>query len=487
MNQSVTIEELKKNIALRDLPDQHLEWILAHSEYEEHEDGDIIYKTGIPINEMSFILEGKIYFYMNMKGKLVFYFSFENNELTGGISGLLPYSRMKTSPGASHAVGKLRILKLHKDYFHELEQLNPDLIQRIIGYMTERARVFATTQMQQEKVSALGKLAAGIAHEMNNPAAAINRISEELDKRLKLNIELTEELIKHNVSSELIRSIRETAEEKENNHSAKNKITPLQRMQKEDELNEWLNEKGINGRNEKAETFTEAGFSTDDLEIINNSVGNKAFQSILNWLENLLSSELIIKDLNDASSRISMLVGSIKSHVHMDRSGDLYNTDIHKDIDDTLILLGYKIREKNIKVKKNFCDDLPKVEVYIGELNQVWTNIIDNAIYAVPQNGEIIIETLCDNKNVTIQITDNGPGIPKEIISRIFDPFFTTKNVGEGTGIGLDIVKTVVNRHNGEVKVNSIPGKTEFIISLPVSQNLLTEERKDETSIHNNN
>jgi signal transduction histidine kinase len=485
MNQFVSIQELKSIIALRDLPDEHLEWILAHSDYKEYEDGAIVLKTGEPIDEMSFLLEGKMNFYMNINGQLVYYFSFENNELTGGVSGLLPYSRMKTTPGSSFAVGKLRLIKLHKKYFQELEQLNPDFIQSLIGYMTERARAFATTQMQQEKVSALGKLAAGIAHEMNNPAAAISRISEELDKRLKLNFKLTEELLKYSIAPELIRNIRELAKNKETNRYAK--ITPLQRMQKEDELNAWLNEKGLDERNEMAETFADAGFLSDDLENIIKDIPKEALQNILDWLENLLSSELIIKDLDNASDRITLLVGAIKSHVRMDRSDDIHTTNIHEDLENTLILLGYKIRDKNIQVKKNFCDDMTEVEAYIGELNQVWTNIIDNAIYAVAQNGEIIIETQCDKDNITVNITDNGIGIPKEILSRIFDPFFTTKKVGEGTGIGLDIVKNVINRHKGDIKVNSIPGKTEFIISIPVSQHFINKQIKDETSIHSNN
>jgi signal transduction histidine kinase len=485
MNQFVSIQELKSIIALRDLPDEHLEWILAHSDYKEYEDGAIVLKTGEPIDEMSFLLEGKMNFYMNINGQLVYYFSFENNELTGGVSGLLPYSRMKTTPGSSFAVGKLRLIRLHKKYFQELEQLNPDFIQSLIGYMTERARAFATTQMQQEKVSALGKLAAGIAHEMNNPAAAISRISEELDKRLKLNFKLTEELLKYSIAPELIRNIRELAKNKETNRYAK--ITPLQRMQKEDELNAWLNEKGLDERNEMAETFADAGFLSDDLENIIKDIPKEALQNILDWLENLLSSELIIKDLDNASDRITLLVGAIKSHVRMDRSDDIHTTNIHEDLENTLILLGYKIRDKNIQVKKNFCDDMTEVEAYIGELNQVWTNIIDNAIYAVAQNGEITIETQCDKDNITVNITDNGIGIPKEILSRIFDPFFTTKKVGEGTGIGLDIVKNVINRHKGDIKVNSIPGKTEFIISIPVSQHFINKQIKDETSIHSNN
>ncbi len=486
MKQSVTIEELKKVIALRDLSEEHLEWILAHSEYDEYEDGEIIYKTGSVMDIMSIILEGKIYFYMNVKGKLVFYISFENNEFCGGVTGLLPYSRMQTTPGTSYAVGKVRVLKLHKKYFHELEELNPDFIQRLIGYMTERARVFATTQMQEEKVSALGKLAAGIAHELNNPASAIDRISEDLGQRLELNFKLTEELLKHNITPGLIRKIREIALNKRNSYSAKSKITPLQRIQEEDELNDWLRGRGFTDYNEIAETFTDAGFSINDLEMIKKDTGNEAFQNILKWLENLLSSERIIKDIENASERISLLVGAIKSHVHMDRAGGLYYTDIHKDIENTLILLGYKIRDKNIQIKKIFCEDLPKTEVYIGELNQVWTNVIDNAIYAVPQNGEILIETSCDKKDVSVRITDNGPGIPKEILSRIFDPFFTTKKVGEGSGIGLDIVQNVIKKHKGEVKVDSIKGKTEFTISFPISQKLNTKV-KDETPIHYNN
>jgi len=487
MNHPVTIEELRNVIALRDLPDEHLEWILARSEYYEHEDGDVITKTGDPIDVMWILLEGKVYFYMNVNGRLVYYFSFENNDITGGIGGLLPYSRMKTTPGSSYAVGKVRGLNLHKKYFHELEQLNPDLIQRLIGYMTERARIFATTQMQQEKVSALGKLAAGIAHELNNPAAAINRISSELNRRLKLNFELTEQLLKQNITPEIIRNIREMVTDNENNPSPKTKFTPLQRIQKEDELNEWLAQKGLNDSSEIAETFTEAGFSIDNLEKINKDVGDEPFHDILCWLENLLSSELIIKDLENASGRITSLVGAIKSHVHLDRSGALHNTQVHNDIENTIMLLEYKMREKNITVKKIFCEGMPEVEAYIGELNQVWTNIIDNAIYAVPHNGEIKIETSCDVKNITVRISDNGAGIPKEILSRIFDPFFTTKKVGEGTGIGLDIVQNVIKRHHGEIKVNSTPGKTEFVISLPVSQKPINIDRKDETPVHYNN
>jgi len=156
--------------------------------------------------------------------------------------------------------------------------------------------------------------------------------------------------------------------------------------------------------------------------------------------------------------------------VHMDRTSDLQPTNIHNDIDNTLTLLGFKLREKNISVKKVFCNNLPPTPAYVGELNQVWTNIIDNAIYALDKNGEIIIETSCDDKHVIIKIIDNGKGIPPEILSRIFDPFFTTKKIGEGTGIGLDLVKRIIKRHNAEINVSSEPGRTAFVISIPVAQ-----------------
>jgi signal transduction histidine kinase len=161
-------------------------------------------------------------------------------------------------------------------------------------------------------------------------------------------------------------------------------------------------------------------------------------------------------------------VASVKEHVHMDRSNDLQPTNIHRGIENTLTLLGFKLREKNIQVKKSFHENIPDVPAFVSELNQVWTNLIDNAIFALEKNGELTIETSLENKQVKVLIRDNGSGIPKHIQSQIFDPFFTTKRVGEGSGIGLDIVNRVVKRHNGEITLTSEPGKTEFSIYIPL-------------------
>jgi signal transduction histidine kinase len=465
--QPVTIEELKKVIALSDLPDDFLQWILDHSEAVEYEEGELVGRPGDPADWMYFIIEGRIDYYKNVNGKFIYFHYFANDNDSGGVTGVLPYSRMKVYGGNSVATTKIRGIRIHKDYFQDLERINPDFIQRLIGYMTERAKSFATTQLQLEKVSALGQLSAGIAHELNNPASAISRIAYELSNRLFLNIELTEQMLLQKINANHIQYLRKKVESKEKRPPAK--LSALQRMNKEDDLLKWLDDKGIPADQQVVETFTEAGFSGDDLEILAGNVPNDDLVQILLWIENLLSSQRIIKDLSDASSRISTLVGAIKSHVHMDRTNAKQPTDIHKDIDNTLTLLGYKLRDKNITVQKSLCDDLAEVPAHVGELNQVWTNIIDNAIYAVDKNGVITIETTCDAKNVYVKIVDNGPGIPADIQSRIFDPFFTTKKVGDGTGIGLDLVKRIISRHSGEITVHSKPGSTEFLICLPVS------------------
>jgi signal transduction histidine kinase len=466
--QYVTIDDLKKVIALGDLPDEHLQWILDHSEYRAYTDGELIAQYGEPAEIMWIMLAGKVVFYLYVKGRQVYYFTFENSHTTGGIGGLMPYSRMKTHPGYSYAMGEVKTLRIHKRHFAELEHLNPEFIQKLIGYMTERARAFATMQLQYEKVNALGNLAAGIAHELNNPAAAISGISGELKKRLNRNYELTKGLLQCNLTAEHIQHIRRIVEKTETNLDEKSKRSTLQRMNDQDEIEDWLEQKGITAR-ETAETFSEYGFSTEELETMRGDLGTESFARVISWLENLIASQRVIKDLADASARISTLVTSIKTHVHMDRADDLQHTDVHRDIENTITLLGFKIREKNIEVIRNFCSDMPEVPAYVGELNQVWTNLIDNAIFAMEKKGVLNISSSCDEKNITVTIVDNGAGISKENLGRIFDPFFSTKKVGEGTGIGLDIVNRIIKHHNGEIKVKSEPGRTEFTVCLPLA------------------
>ena len=293
-------------------------------------------------------------------------------------------------------------------------------------------------------------------------------MSSELTKRLKLNYELTEKLLQQKISAEQIQNLRSMVEAK--SHSNNNKLSALDRMNKEDEIAEWFERIGFTDSQQASETIVDAGFSRSEFDNIKQDIDKNAFPQVIHWLENLLSSQKILKDMEEASSRISSLVGAIKSHVHMDQTNELQPANIHTGIESTLTLLGHKLREKNITVTKKFCGNLTDIPVYVGELNQVWTNIIDNAIYALGKEGQLTIETLCDDKNVIVKIFDNGAGIPQEIQSRIFDPFFTAKKVGEGTGIGLDLVNRIIKHHNGTIKVNSKPGRMEFNVCIPVTQ-----------------
>jgi signal transduction histidine kinase len=462
------IEDLRKVIAIKDLPEEHLQWILEHSECREFEDGNLIARKGDPAEEMIFIVEGKVLFYMNVGNQLVHFFTFENDAQTGGAGGLLPYSRMKVMPGNSYASGKVRAYLLHRKHFSELERLNPDLIQRLIGYMTERARYFATQQLQQEKVNALGQLAAGIAHELNNPAAAITRIAAELDRRIINNYDFTGVLLENGISPAIMKDIRKFIDSKIA-WKKNNRLSPLQRIEKEDEIFDWFQNNGMKGDTQTAETLAESGITIQELEELLHESDANSFVAVLKWFENILSLQHIIKDLYDASGRISTLVGAIKNHVHMDRSAAMQPTNVARDIEDTITLLGHKLRDKNISVKLTVCEDLRDVSAFRGELNQVWSNIIDNSIFAMEKNGELHVDIKCNEKEATVHIIDNGKGIEPENASRIFDPFFTTKKVGEGTGIGLDLVKRIVDRHNGNVKFNSVKGRTEFIVCLPLS------------------
>ena len=463
-----TVDDLRRVIAVRDLPEEHLKWIYDRSEYVEFKDGEVIAKTGDVFDYLVLLFEGRYNVYMDVNGKLVYYFTFTNDENTGGAGGVLPYSRMKGSIGYVIASGKTRAFGLHKNYFRELEQLNPDFIQRLIGYMTERARKFATQKLQYEKVNALGQLAAGIAHELNNPAAAISQIAADLNRRLKQNNELTVKLIGTPAKINYLKLVLELVEQKK--AAGKNvKLSALQRIQIEDDLNNWFESAGLAARNLKTDVFIDSGYTVDDLRKIETNVEKESLAELIRWFENLISTNRLVEDLDEASCRISNLVGAIKSHVQMDRGSERQPTSIHRDIDHTLTLLGYKLRDKNINVVKDYCSGLKDLPAYVGELNQVWSNIIDNAIYAMSNNGELTIRTQCSEKEVTAAITDNGTGIPGEMLSRIFDPFFTTKKMGEGTGLGLDLAMRNVKHHGGSVDVISKPGKTTFTVTIPLS------------------
>ena len=303
----------------------------------------------------------------------------------------------------------------------------------LVHIMTTRVREFTSAQQQDDKMMALGKLSAGLAHELNNPASAVVRSSSDLLKSpLKLNEKIAQ-VLSSGISAEKLRTINEIIDEK---ILLSKKLTLMERTTIEDELVEWLEEKDIENPYEIAETLADMGLKPDDLDKVSQALEKENARVTLEWVVELLNLQKLVKEVHDASKRISELVNAIKTYSYMDRAPEKEPTDLHEGIVSTLTMLGHKLRQKELKVVKNFSDELPKVKVFAGILNQVWTNLIDNAIDAMPSGGTLEIKTYQENSDARIEIIDDGEGIPKETLSKIFDPFFTTKDIGKGTGLG---------------------------------------------------
>jgi signal transduction histidine kinase len=244
----------------------------------------------------------------------------------------------------------------------------------------------------------------------------------------------------------------------------------VQRTQKEDELNDWLDDHGVSTENDVAENFVDFGFGVQELDSMSRIIPVNDLQPVLQWINNNLVTEKMVNDIQEASQRISDLVKAVKNFTHMDRGGEKEFFDVQTGLRNTLNMLGYRLKQGNIQLIEQYAPSVPKVHAYIGELNQVWTNLIDNAIDAMEPNSQGMLEITTKHDGIFVQvtITDNGPGVPEEIQSRIFDPFFTTKEIGKGTGLGLDVVQRIVKQHNGTIKLRSTPGKTSFIVCFPI-------------------
>lgn len=237
-----------------------------------------------------------------------------------------------------------------------------------------------------------------------------------------------------------------------------------------DDVMDWLEERNLSEAEDIADTFVEFGMAAKELEQIETIVGQHALPTVLWWLESTLSLERLVGEIKEAADRIAELVRSVKDYSRMDRNAVLEAVDLHQGLSSTLTMLKHQLKDKQIQLVQDFDESLPNIEGFAGELNQVWTNLIANAVDAMEQGGQLSIRTFSERDSVGIDITDNGSGIPQDIQSRIFEPFFTTKPMGEGTGMGLDIVKKIIDRHHADIHVDSRPGKTTFKLRFPLKQ-----------------
>ncbi len=319
---------------------------------------------------------------------------------------------------------------------------------------------------QRERLLALGSLTAGLTHELNNPAAAAVRATAALRERVagmrgKLRL-----LAAGKFEAASLESIMELQQRAAEQVAKAPKLDPLQTSDAEDELSDWLDDHNVRDGWQIAPVFVQAGIDTEWLERVLDTVGEQMLEPTLRWLNYTVETELLMDEIEDSTTRVSTLVGAAKQYSQLDRA-PFQVVDVRDLLTSTLLMLSVKL--KGITVKKEYDPDLPNIPAYAGELNQVWTNLIDNAAQAMHGTGTLTIRTAREDDRVLVEIGDTGPGIPEAIQQRIFEPFFTTKAVGEGTGLGLDIAwRIVVSKHHGDLRVESVPGDTRFQVRLPI-------------------
>ena len=464
--QEPCLKDLQNLEVFADVPASQLQWLFDNSECFELQPGEFLFEEGDPIDKMFIILSGNTELYRLQSNNKV---SVANLH-TGNITGLLPFSRATKAIGYCQCLEITKIMSCTKEKLKDLIVHHYELTQALVHVMTSRVREFTELAQQSEKMMALGKLSAGLAHELNNPAAAIVRGSSSLKNHLKSIPDVFKELISLNIQKDEIDLIHAKLVAAVTNPN-RPVMTMLQRNNLEDEVTEWLDEHEINDAVDMAENFVSFGILVKDLEEFNSCLPEGHLQSVLTWTNNSLITEQMVADIQEASKRIAGLVGAVKIYTHMDGGGDKSFVDLHSGIRNTLAMMQYKIKKAGVKIIEDFDDSLPLIKALPGELNQVWTNIIDNATDALEgqSNPQLTIKTRKDHNDVHVYIEDNGHGIPKDKQSQIFDPFFTTKEIGKGTGLGLDVVCRIIKQHNGAISVTSEPGKTEFKVCFPIN------------------
>ena len=364
------------------------------------------------------------------------------------------------------------LFRIKKETFWQMIATCPSITQEILRTMAQRVQGIAALSQQQAKLISLGTLAAGLSHELNNPAAAAGRATIQLHQIFQALPSLTIKVYQRkNMKPEQLAYIAELEHNLIREYTSKSSLhlDALTESDKEEQISSWLGTHGVADSWKLAQTLVSAGLDTVHLDTIRNSIPSDSLPDVLSWLDARLSSEVLLKEIEQSTVRISELVKAIKTYSYMDQA-PIQEIDVHEGLESTLTILGHKLKAGSITLTRKYDRTLPRISAYGSELNQVWTNIIDNAIDAIGErHGKISLRTKRESNNIVVEISDDGPGIPQDIQSRIFEQFFTTKGVGKGTGLGLSIsYSIVVGMHKGDISFNSKPGDTRFEIRLPM-------------------
>jgi signal transduction histidine kinase len=459
--QRVTAAELMSLPLFADENAEAIEWIASQMTVRSIEAGDVLTREGEPITEFQVILEGEIHFRRDADPSATMVAS------AGQPIGVLPFSRLKTAIGRVWAVRFTRLAAMDASHLRELVYRAPILAQRLVSQMTDRTREATRIAERSNRLLALGKLAAGLAHELNNPASAAVRSSarlrEVINERRKCALAMRSEKIPDRVL-QIVTDLSEEIAECDSTPGARDE---LERADLEADLSDWLEAAGVPG--ELASELLDAGITRTKIAPLMPLAPTKALTFGLRILVADHQILCITRELEESSHRISDLVQSIKSYSYMDQS-PLSEVNVEEGIDVTLRMFQHQLKH-GVQVSREFAG-LPRIQANGSALNQIWTNLIDNALDSMEslpkgQPKALLVRTCLEPGDILVEIGDNGPGIPPDVQGRIFDPFFTTKPIGEGTGLGLDIVQRIVRSHKGSIRVESKPGRTVFQVRLP--------------------
>ena len=453
-------ELLLKNPIFADLPEDQMDWFLSQSKEVELKAGGAYARQGDPADAMFVLLEGEFQWRGEFSGE-----TFVRDLNAGEVTGVLPFSRMKTYTLSGRATTDARILRFPRSLFQELVHRMPELATRLVGLMSDRIREATRFEQQRDRLAALGKLSAGLAHELNNPASAAKRATSQLRELLIRVRNASHELGRRQLTEPQRAEIEKL--EASLMHTDAPPHDQLAVADLEDQLDSLLRSHGQNDLWQLAADLARRNFQPDALERLFAILDADAARAALVRISTSVEIAGLLNEIESSASRISDLVKAIKEYTFMDQA-PVQNVDIVKTLENTLTILNHKLK-KGVEVERDYQKVPLLVNSFGSELSQVWTNIIDNAIDAMGGSGKLRVRTYRQDDCVVVEITDNGPGIPPEVQPRIFEPFFTTKAVGEGTGLGLDTVQRIVKKHRGSIQVHSKPADTRFQVWLPLA------------------
>ena len=446
-------------------PREELVWLAAHGDVYHTTRGESLSLSAWMWDNLAIVLSGHIAISVNrgLGPRKVLEWG------AGDVTGLLPYSRMTRAkpPGGDPMVDEPGdLFMVSRDDFPEMIRQCPTFTTALVHLMIDRVRRFTSNYLQDEKMISLGKLSAGLAHELNNPASAASRSARLLAQGLA---DLED-------ASRALGTARLTPAQLETVHRSRQAcaptaaagLSPVERADREEAIVSWLGAHAAEP--DAASALVDTALTLENFDALAAALDGDTLNTTLRWLAADCSTRALAAEVERSVTRIHDLVAAIKRFTYMDRTSAPEPVDLSISLNDTVALLQHKARKKSVRISVDLEPDLPRVRAIGSDLNQIWTNLIDNAIDAVGEAGEVAITAAPRLGFVIVHIVDNGPGIPPNLGEQIFDPFFTTKPVGQGTGLGLDIARRLVRRNDGDIEFESRPGRTEFRITLPIAR-----------------